>query len=43
MIITDVVVEGSTAWCKWELGDIVGAGLITFGDDGVSHEQLFYT
>lgn len=43
MVITDVVVEGSTAWCKWVLGDIVGAGLITFGDDGVSHEQLFYT
>lgn len=43
MVITDVVVDGSTAWCKWQLGDIVGAGLITFGDDGVSGEQLFYT
>jgi hypothetical protein len=42
MAITDVVVEGSTAWCKWQLGEIVGAGLIIFGDDGVSQEQLFY-
>ena len=42
MDITDDVVDGSTAWCKWQLGDIVGAGLITFGDEGVSHEQLFY-
>ncbi len=42
MDITDVVVEGSTAWCKWQLGDIVGAGMITFGDEGVSQEQLFY-
>ncbi len=42
MDITDVVVEGSTAWCKWQLGDIVGAGMITFGDEGVSEEQLFY-
>jgi len=24
------------------MGDIVGAGIITFGDDGVSGEQLFY-
>ena len=42
MAITDVVVDGSTAWCKWQLGDIVGAGMITFGDEGVSQEQLFY-
>jgi len=42
MDITDVVVDGNTAWCKWQLGDIVGAGLITFGDEGVSQEQLFY-
>jgi hypothetical protein len=42
MDITDVVVEGNTAWCKWQLGDVVGAGLITFGDEGVSQEQLFY-
>ena len=42
MVITDVVVDGSTAWCKWQVGDIVGAGLITFGDEGVSQEQLFY-
>jgi len=25
-----------------QLGDIVGAGMITFGDEGVSQEQLFY-
>ena len=42
MALTDVVVEGNTAWCKWQVGDIVGAGLITFGDDGVSQEQLFF-
>ena len=42
MAITDVVVDGGTAWCKWQLGDIVGAGLISFGDDGVIQEQLFY-
>ena len=42
MDITDVVVEGNTAWCKWQVGDIVGAGMITFGDEGVSQEQLFY-
>lgn len=42
MDITDVVVDGGTAWCKWQLGDIVGAGLISFGDDGVTQEQLFY-
>ena len=42
MVITDVAVDGGTAWCKWQVGDIVGAGLITFGDDGVSQEQLFY-
>ena len=42
MDITDVVVEGGTAWCKWQVGDIVGAGLISFGDGGVTQEQLFY-
>jgi hypothetical protein len=42
MEITDVVVEGGTAWCKWQLGDIVGAGMIGFGDEGVTQEQLFY-
>jgi len=42
MDITDVVVEGGTAWCKWQVGDIVGAGLISFGDEGVTQEQLFY-
>jgi len=42
MVITDVVVDGGTAWCKWRVGDIVGAGMITFGDEGVSQEQLFY-
>ncbi len=42
MVITDVMVDGDQAWCKWQLGDIVGAGLITFGDEGVSQEQLFY-
>jgi hypothetical protein len=42
MEITDVVIDGGTAWCKWQLGDIVGAGLISFGDEGVTQEQLFY-
>ena len=42
MEITDVVVEGGTAWCKWQVGEIVGAGLISFGDEGVTQEQLFY-
>ena len=42
MVITNVVVDGETAWCKWQVGDIVGAGLITFRDEGVSQEQLFY-
>lgn len=42
MVITNVVVDGGTAWCKWQVGDIIGAGLITFEDDGVSEEQLFY-
>ena len=42
MEITDVVVEGGTAWCKWQVGDIVGAGLISFGKEGVQQEQLFY-
>jgi len=42
MEITDVVVEGGTAWCKWQVGDIVGAGMISFGEEGVTQEQLFY-
>ena len=42
MIITDVVVDDGTAWCKWQVGDVVGAGLISFGEDGVTQEQLFY-
>ena len=42
MNITDVAVEGGTAWCKWQVGDIVGAGIISFEEDGVSQEQLFY-
>lgn len=42
MEITEVMVDGGLAWCKWQLGDIVGAGLIRFGDEGVTEEQLFY-
>lgn len=42
MEITHVMVDGNTAWCKWQVGEIVGAGLITFGENGVSQEQLFY-
>ena len=42
MDITDVVVDGGTAWCKWQVGDVVGAGMISFGDEGVRQEQLFY-
>ena len=42
MGITDVMVDGDKAWCKWQVGDIVGAGLISFSADGVSEEQLFY-
>ena len=42
MNITDVVVEGEKAWCKWQVGSIIGAGLISFGEDGVRQEQLFY-
>ncbi len=42
MVITDVVVDDGTAWCKWQVGDIVGAGMISFGGDGVTQEQLFY-
>jgi len=40
--ITDVVVDGGKAWCKWQVGEIVGAGLISFSADGVIEEQLFY-
>lgn len=42
MDITDVMIEGGKAWCKWQIGDITGAGLISFGEDGVTQEQLFY-
>jgi len=42
MAITDVVVDGETAWCKWQVGAIVGAGMISFGEEGVRKEQLFY-
>ncbi|SDJ69988.1 hypothetical protein SAMN04488540_1123 [Ferrimonas sediminum] len=42
MVISDVMVDGDQAWCKWQIGDITGAGLIRFGDNGVSQEQLFY-
>ncbi|RDE25064.1 hypothetical protein DV711_05750 [Motiliproteus coralliicola] len=42
MEITDVSVSEGKAWCKWKIGDVVGAGLISFGDAGVSEEQLFY-
>lgn len=42
MVISDVMVDGGKAWCKWQIGEIVGAGLISFGEDGVSQEQLFY-
>ena len=31
MDITDVVVDGGTAWCKWQVGDIVGAGKLCGG------------
>lgn len=42
MEITDVVVDGGKAWCKWQVGNIIGAGMISFSADGVSEEQLFY-
>ena len=42
MLITDVVVDEGTAWCKWQVGDVIGAGLISFGEKGVTQEQLFY-
>jgi uncharacterized protein YodC (DUF2158 family) len=42
MAITDVAVEGGTAWCKWQVGATVGAGMISFSERGVSQEQLFY-
>lgn len=42
MEITEVMVDGDKAWCKWQLGEIVGAGLISFGEEGVTQEQLFY-
>ncbi|MGF1684252.1 hypothetical protein [Photobacterium minamisatsumaniensis] len=42
MEISDVMVDGDKAWCKWQIGEIVGAGLISFGEEGVSQEQLFY-
>jgi hypothetical protein len=42
MNITNVVVEGNTAWCMWQVGDVIGAGLISFEEQGVTQEQLFY-
>ncbi|WP_421864283.1 hypothetical protein [Motiliproteus sp.] len=42
MEITEVSVNGEKAWCKWQIGEVVGAGLISFGEQGVSQEQLFY-
>ena len=42
MNITNVVVEGNMAWCKWQVGDVIGAGLISFEEQGVTQEQLFY-
>ncbi|PSW18222.1 hypothetical protein C9I98_17745 [Photobacterium sanctipauli] len=42
MMITEVMVDGEKAWCKWQIGDVVGAGLISFGEEGVSQEQLFF-
>ena len=42
MNITDVVVDDGTAWCKWQVGDVIGAGLISFEEEGVTQEQLFY-
>ena len=41
LVVTDLMVEGNQAWIKWRLGERVGAGLIKFGLDGVSEEQLF--
>lgn len=42
MDITNVAVDGDTAWCQWQVGDVVGAGMISFSDQGVSQEQLYY-
>ncbi|MBY5947836.1 nuclear transport factor 2 family protein [Photobacterium rosenbergii] len=42
MDITEVMVDGGKAWCKWQVGEVVGAGLISFGDEGVTQEQLFF-
>jgi hypothetical protein len=42
MDITDVMIDGGKAWCKWTLGEVVGAGLISFSEDGVTQEQLFF-
>jgi hypothetical protein len=42
MDVDHVMVDGNAAWCKWQVGKIVGAGLISFGEKGVSQEQLFY-
>ena len=42
MDITNVAVDGGTAWCKWQVGKVVGAGMISFSDKGVSQEQLYY-
>jgi|SRR6266581_9474471 len=42
MDITNVAVDGGTAWCKWQVGEVVGAGMISFSDQGISQEQLYY-
>ena len=41
MEISEVLAKDGKAWCKWQVGEIVGAGLISFGEDGISQEQLF--
>ncbi|USD39585.1 hypothetical protein [Ferrimonas sp. SCSIO 43195] len=43
MQISDVMVDGDKAWCKRQIGEVIGAGLIRFSNNGVSQEQLFYS
>lgn len=42
MEITNVAVADGMAWCQWQIGEIVGAGRISFDANGVHQEQLFY-
>jgi hypothetical protein len=42
MELSRIARDGNTVWCKWQVGRIAGAGLITLSDDGVTEEQLFY-